>query len=153
MGAEDNLFQKTSTFMHELREAGIKDASIFRVGAIMGFVRRSGTTRAEGPRGARVCAAKRNRIGRRWRVFLPFACCFTPRCQASEILDNATERSLVIMVRVTSREIPPRWGSIRFCLAHYTYAPWGCIIRAGSLTTYSNVIKGKSPPKNVTVLL
>ena len=35
---------------------------------------------------------------------------------------------------VVSRSIPPPWGSIRFRLAHHTYAPWGCIARVVSQT-------------------
>ena len=37
--------------------------NVFRVGIFLGFVRRSGTTRTEGPHGAHVRRAKRNRIG------------------------------------------------------------------------------------------
>ena len=45
--------------------------NIFRVGIFLDFVRRSGTTRAEGPHGAHVRRAERNRIDRRPQIILP----------------------------------------------------------------------------------
>ena len=51
-------------------------------------------------------------------------------------------------VRLVSRSISPQWGSIRFRLALRTYAPWGCIVRVGSLTK-----SGKIPTQKILPLL
>ena len=52
-------------------QASKERGSMFRVGVSLVFVRRSGTTRAEGPHGAHVRGAKRNRVDRRSRMVLP----------------------------------------------------------------------------------
>ena len=51
-----------------------KDGDIFRVGVLLDFVRRSGTTRAEGPHGGAsyVRGAERNRVDCRPRIIVPF---------------------------------------------------------------------------------
>ena len=45
-------------------------------------------------------------------------------------VDQLDRKAQVVeFVRVASRTISLRWGSIRFRLALRTYAPWGCIVR------------------------
>ena len=60
---------RCDAFQHRLcvlaSTASRKVGRSFRVGMCLDFVRRSGTTRAEGPHGAHVRGAKRNRIDRR----------------------------------------------------------------------------------------
>ena len=62
---------------HASEESG----DIFRVGIFLDFVRRSGTTRAEGPHGGalHVRRAKRNRIDRRSWIMLPLLCRYSVR--------------------------------------------------------------------------
>ena len=63
---------KLATLPERFFRASKKSGNVFRVGIFLDFVRL--TTRAEGPHGAHVRGAKRNRIDRRSRIILPLLC-------------------------------------------------------------------------------
>ena len=100
-------------------------------------VRRPGTPRAEGPNGARVRGAKRNRAGRRSLFILPPV----SRPGSKPLIGNFhmsfIEEEDTAAVRVTSRSIPPQWRLIRFRFALRTCAPWG--ERVARLTQSKNI--------------
>ena len=50
---------------------------------------------------------------------------------------DVSQGELLVVVRLPSRSTSPQWRSIRFRLAHHTYAPWGCIVRVVSQTKSS----------------
>ena len=106
-----------------------KSGGVFRVGVLLDFVRRSGTTRAEGPHGGAsyVRGAKRNRINPPLGGIERPAAGTTWAARSSSGAGSSSGS-----VRVTSRSVSPPWRSIRFRLALRTYAPWGCIVRVVS---------------------